>query len=196
MTPTPQFESIPEAAVDWAPPPRTSSRLLALAVTAAAVVGAAFSAVSTSDFMQFLDRQVHSIHCSFIPGAGVELGESGCKTVMMSPYSSYFRESVWGGVPVSVWSLAVFAFLAYRAAAIALKGNATRGEANFLFAATALPVVMSLIYGYLSLVQVGATCKVCIGIYASSATVFSTPGTIQVRCNIHTSMTATIVVDP
>ncbi len=172
MTPTPQFESIPEAAVDWAPPPRTSSRLLALAVTAAAVVGAAFSAVSTSDFMQFLDRQVHSIHCSFIPGAGVELGESGCKTVMMSPYSSYFRESVWGGVPVSVWSLAVFAFLAYRAAAIALKGNATRGEANFLFAATALPVVMSLIYGYLSLVQVGATCKVCIGIYASSATVF------------------------
>lgn len=147
----------------------------------AAVVGAAFSAVSTSDFMQFLDRQVHSIHCSFIPGAGVELGESGCKTVMMSPYSSYFRESVWGGVPVSVWSLAVFAFLAYRAAAIVLKGNATRGEATFLWAATALPVLMSVIYGYLSIVQVGATCKVCVGIYASSVTVFALAFILRMR---------------
>ena len=138
----------------------------------AALVGATFSAVSTADFMQFLDRQVHSIHCSFIPGAGVEMGESGCKTVMMSPYSSFFRESVWGGIPVSVWSLAVFAFLAYRAGVMVLRGTAKRSEASFLLAATALPVVMSLIYGYLSVVQVGATCKVCIGIYASSAVAF------------------------
>src|SRR5438552_2739972 len=66
-----------------------------------ALLGCIFAAVSTSDFIQHLDRQVHAIHCSFIPGAGKEIGESGCRTVMMSPYSSFFRESVWGGVPIS-----------------------------------------------------------------------------------------------
>src|SRR5438094_4434548 len=73
----------------------------------ASLAGCAFAAMSTSDFMQHLDRQVHAIHCSFIPGAGSELGESGCRTVMMSPYSSFFREAVWGGIPISLWALAV-----------------------------------------------------------------------------------------
>lgn len=169
MTPNPSFEPLPQT-VDWEQQHHTSSpRLLCLGLLLAAMAGALFSAVSTSDFMQFLDRQVHSIHCSFIPGAGAELGESGCKTVMMSPYSSYFREALWGGIPISLWSLGVFAFLAYRAGAMTWRGTSTRGEANFMVAATALPVVMSLIYGYLSMVQVGATCKVCVGIYASSA---------------------------
>src|ERR1051326_3071523 len=54
----------------------------------AAFMGLLFAAVSTSDFISHLDRQVHSIHCSFIPGAGAEIGESGCRTVMLSPYSS------------------------------------------------------------------------------------------------------------
>jgi uncharacterized membrane protein len=180
VTPTPTFEPIPRSASQWAQPPR-ASRLASTLLLIAALVGATFSAVSTSDFMQFLDRQVHSIHCSFIPGAGVEVGESGCKTVMMSPYSSYFRESVWGGVPVSVWSLAVFAFLVYRAGVMAWRGSTTRGEATFLLAATGLPVMMSLIYGYLSVVQVGATCKVCVGIYASSVAVFGLALIVRVR---------------
>ncbi len=50
-----------------------------------ATLGFIFACVSTSDFMQHLDRQVHAIHCSFIPGAGKEMGDSGCRTVMMSP---------------------------------------------------------------------------------------------------------------
>src|SRR2546430_1665760 len=64
-----------------------------IATTAAALLGCCFAAVSTNDFMQHLDRQVHAIHCSFIPGAGKEMGETGCKAVMMSPYSSYLREN-------------------------------------------------------------------------------------------------------
>ncbi len=172
MTPNPpSFEPIPDP-INWEAQPTSSPRLLSLLLLLAAGAGAVFSAVSTSDFMQFLDRQVHSIHCSFIPGAGAELGESGCKTVMMSPYSSFFRESLWGGIPVSLWSLAVFAFLAYRAASMTWRGTSTRGEANFMLAATGLPLAMSLIYGYLSMVQVGATCKVCVGIYGSSAAAF------------------------
>jgi uncharacterized membrane protein/protein-disulfide isomerase len=138
------------------------------AVAAFAALGAVFGLVSTADFMQHLDRQVHSIHCSFIPGAGAELGDSGCRAVMMSPYSSFFRESLWGGIPISLWAVATFAFLLYRAAVLALRGTATRAEANFLFAATALPVLMTLIYGTLSMVKVGATCKVCVGIYLCS----------------------------
>jgi uncharacterized membrane protein len=145
---------------------------LALAV-GGALLGCIFSAVSTSDFMQHLDRQVHAIHCSFIPGAGKELGESGCKTVMMSPYSSWFRESYWGGVPVALWSLATYAFLLYRAALLLWRKKASRAETTFLLAAAGLPMFMTLVYGYLSLAKVGATCKVCVGIYLSSLLVFA-----------------------
>lgn len=144
-----------------------------LIVTAAgSLLGCVFSALSTSDFMNHLDRQVHAIHCSFIPGAGKELGESGCKAVMMSPYSSFFRESVWGGVPVSLWALATFAFLAYRAGVLLWRGKPSRTETRFLLAATVLPVLMTVIYGILSVAKVGSTCKICVGIYLSSAMVF------------------------
>jgi len=141
-------------------------------VAAFGVLGAIFSAVSTNDFMRHLDRQVHSIHCSFIPGAGAELGESGCRTVMMSPYSSFFRESLWGGIPVSLWSLATFAFLAYWALMLAFKRSPSRAEAAFLLAGTGLPVAMSLLYGALALFKIGATCKVCVGIYVASLGAF------------------------
>ncbi|HEY3448213.1 MAG TPA: vitamin K epoxide reductase family protein [Myxococcales bacterium] len=141
-------------------------------VAAFAALGAVFSAVSTNDFMRHLDRQVHSIHCSFIPGAGAELGESGCRTVMMSTYSSFFRESLWGGIPVSVWSLATFAFLVYRALVLALRRSATRAEASFLWAATGLPLAMTVIYGALAVFVIGATCKVCVGIYVASVGAF------------------------
>src|SRR5262249_27296464 len=68
----------------------TESKPWFFATAGAAVLGATFAAVSTHDFITHLDRQVHSIHCSFIPGAGQQLGESGCRTVMLSPYSSLF----------------------------------------------------------------------------------------------------------
>lgn len=150
----------------------TATRGPLIVTVIGALLGSVFAAVSTSDFMQHLDRQVHAIHCSFIPGAGKELGESGCKAVMMSPYSSFFRESFWGGVPVSLWALATFAFLVYRAGLLLWRGKPSRAESTFLLAATALPVLMTLIYGYLSVAKVGETCKVCVGIYLSSALVF------------------------
>src|SRR5438067_2026056 len=77
-----------------------------------ALVGALFAGVATYDFVQHLDRQVHAIHCSFIPGGGAELSGSGCQAAMMSPYSSVLRTHIWGGLPVSLPGLAVFAFLA------------------------------------------------------------------------------------
>ncbi len=123
--------------------------------------------------MQHLDRQVHAIHCSFIPGAAKEIAESGCRTVMMSPYSSFFRETLWGGIPVSLWALAVFAFLTYRAGLLAWRGRASPGETKLLLAAAGLPVAMSVIYGVLSVYKLDVLCKVCIGIYAASAICFT-----------------------
>ncbi len=136
---------------------------------AAALFGAIFSGVSTADFISHLDRQVHSIHCSFIPGAGAQIGESGCRTVMMSPYSSLFRDSMWGGLPISLLAFAVFSYLVYRAVDLALSDDVTKRHTMFLVAATILPVFMSLIYGYISSSIIGTICKLCAGIYICSA---------------------------
>ncbi len=137
-----------------------------------ALIGALFSALSTSDFMQHLDRQVHAIHCSFFPGAAKDIAESGCRAAMMSPYSSFLREMLWGGIPISLWALVVFAFLAYRAGLMWWRGHTSSGETKVLLAAAGLPVAMSVVYGALSIYKLGALCKVCIGIYAASAVCF------------------------
>ncbi|WP_242335172.1 MULTISPECIES: vitamin K epoxide reductase family protein [unclassified Anaeromyxobacter] len=158
------------------PPPgrRAAFPRAAVAVAlAGALLGAVFAALSTSDFMQHLDRQVHAIHCSFLPGAAKDVAASGCRTVMMSPYSSLFRESLWGGIPVSLWALAVFAFLAYRAALLLWRRQASAGDAKVLLAAAALPVAMSVLFGAVSIFLLEAVCKVCIGIYAASALCFA-----------------------
>lgn len=134
-----------------------------------ALLGAAFAGVSTADFISHLDRQVHSIHCSFIPGASPQLGESGCRTVMMSPYSSLFRDAMWGGLPISLLAFAVFAYLIYRSADFALRDSVTKRDTGYLVVATLLPVLMSVVYGYISTSIIGSVCKLCVGVYASSA---------------------------
>jgi uncharacterized membrane protein len=137
-----------------------------------ALIGALFSALSTSDFMQHLDRQVHAIHCSFLPGAGKEIAESGCRTVMMSPYSSFFRELLWGGIPISLWAMAVFAFLVYRTALMLWRGRTSSGETTVLLVAAGLPVLTSVVFAAISVHELDALCKICIGIYAASAICF------------------------
>jgi uncharacterized membrane protein len=141
----------------------------AFAVAASALAGAFFSGLSTSDFINHLDRQVHSIHCSFIPGASAQLGESGCRTVMMSPYSSLFRDSMWGGLPISLLAFAVFAYIVARALSFGLRPSLTKKETKYLLLASLLPVLMSLIYGYISTVKIGTVCKLCAGVYITSA---------------------------
>ncbi len=152
------------------PPRRSGAARPFLAFTvAAALLGAVFAAVSTGDFISHLDRQVHSIHCSFIPGAGAEIGESGCRTVLLSPYSSVLRAQLWGGLPISLLALAVFAYLVMHAARPLLSSAPfTKHDSLYLVAAAALPVVMSVLYGYISVTRVGAVCKLCVGLYATS----------------------------
>lgn len=138
---------------------------------AAAVAGCFFSGWSSYDFIQHLDRQVHGIHCSFIPGVTKAdlTGSSGCAVTMMSPYSSILRSTVWGGIPISLGGFSVFAWLLYRGLDILLqRRERERGTTGFLALGAVLPFMTSLGMGWLSIVELGAACKLCIGIYLSS----------------------------
>ena len=138
----------------------------------AAAAGLFFAGFSTHDFVQHLDRQVHDIHCSFVPGITDAQAdpESGCALTLMSPYSSVMRKAVWGGIPVSLAAMSVFAYLLFRGLDLVVNQRLRSQTATvYLVAATGLPVLTSLGMGYLSLVELDAACKLCIGIYASSA---------------------------
>lgn len=142
-----------------------------IVVLLAAAAGFVFAAFSTHDFINHLDRQVHSLHCSFVPGlaAADASGSSGCHVTMMSPYSSFLRSMIWGGVPVSLPAMAVFAFLFFWALKLWLAGQQRdSGRTGFLFLATLLPFATSIVMGIISFATLGAACKLCIGIYASS----------------------------
>ncbi|MBW2461312.1 MAG: hypothetical protein JRH11_06670 [Deltaproteobacteria bacterium] len=144
-------------------------------VFVAAVAGGVFSSVSTYDFVAHLDRQVHGIHCSFLPGIdrADASGATGCHVTLMSPYSSVLRTSVWGGIPVALPGISVVAFLAFAALFLGLRRRSHDVKsAWFLVAATALPLLTSVGMAYLSLVTLGAACKMCIGIYAASGVAF------------------------
>lgn len=139
-----------------------------------ALFGALCGGISSSDFISHLDRQVHSIHCSFIPGAGAEIGENGCRTVMMSPYSSVLRETLWGGLPIALLAVAVFAYLVMHTGRLLLsKQPITKNETLYLVAATLLPVLMSAIFAYIAVNKIGAVCKTCVGIYIASGIAFA-----------------------
>ena len=146
----------------------SSGRWAPAILLVAALVGVFFAGRSTSDFVAHLDRDVHAIHCSLSPGAVATVGHSGCRAVMLSPYSSFFRADLWGGLPVSLWAIAVFAFLAYRAAHLVARGRPTREEGAFLIAATLLPCLMSVVYAHIAINRVGEVCTTCTGIYIAS----------------------------
>ncbi|MFN7143011.1 MAG: vitamin K epoxide reductase family protein [Myxococcota bacterium] len=141
----------------------------------AAAAGLFFAGFSTHDFVEHLDRQVHSIHCSFIPGLTNPdaSGSSGCHVTMMSPWSSVFRSAIWGGLPISLPAMSVFAFLLFRGVDLLVNRRSDeRGPRVFLVAAASLPLVTSLFMAYISLVELDAACKLCIGIYVSSIVAF------------------------
>ncbi len=146
------------------------SRIFGVGLLLAALVGLVFASASTLDYVQHLDRQVHELHCSFAPGL-VEPDEesTGCQVTLLSPYSAVMRTSLWGGLPISLPAMAVFAFLAFRAIEVLGAEPARRRTAATLaLVTTAVPVIASCVMGYLAFTKLHAACKLCIGIYASS----------------------------
>ena len=150
---------------------RCRPRGFTVLVGVGALLGLLFASVSTYDFVMHLDRQVHDVHCSFVPGlSGTHAGESGCQVTLVSAYSSVFRDSIWGGVPIALPAMAVFAFLLVFAAELVITRRERDVRATgFLALATGLPALTSMVMAYLSLVRLDAVCKLCIGIYISSA---------------------------
>jgi uncharacterized membrane protein len=135
-----------------------------------AVLGLLFATYSTSDYAAHLDRQVHAIHCSFIPGAEPSSDEANpCKAALFSPYSAIFRQTYWGGIPISLGALGCFAFFAGLAMYLLLAPTRASRRSIELFALTALaPLGASLVMFGISLTELHAFCKLCVGIYTSS----------------------------
>jgi uncharacterized membrane protein len=151
-----------------------SSRLLIAVVLVAALLGFGFAAASTFDFAAHLDRQVHTLHCSFIPGLSSSnpASSEGCQLTLMSPYSSLFRTSYWGGIPVSLPAMSMFAAIAALAALILLTHAELDHSALFsLLLLASIPVAASLVMGSIAAFKLHAACKQCIGIYSSSTVV-------------------------
>ena len=140
-------------------------------VVAAALLGAVYSALSTHSFILRLDGQTHAVACAILPGD--TSSSTGCVTAMLSPYSSVFRTSMWGGIPISLPSLGVFAFIAGFAAWVGLKKDRDRIHTGFLWLATLLPVLTSGFFAFISATKLGEFCSTCIGIYIASGLAFA-----------------------
>jgi len=135
-------------------------------------LGLLFSAVSTYDFVAHLDRQVHGLHCSFLPGIAAPdvSGATGCHVTMMSPYSSVLRESIWGGIPITLPAMAVFAFLLFWGLSLWLNQRLADTRATgFYVVASLVPVVASLGMATVAVRELETFCKICVGIYVASA---------------------------
>src|SRR5215472_5650267 len=94
-----------------ASPAPSGAKKFAILAAAAAGLGFIFAAYSTYDYALQLDRQLHAVHCSFIPGLAASTdADNPCKTALFSPYSALWRATFWGGIPISVFALGAFAF--------------------------------------------------------------------------------------
>lgn len=151
---------------------RRSPRGPAALALAGAVLGITFSAYSTADYAEHLDRRVHDLHCSFVPGAQATAEAEACRSAMYSPYSALFKEDLWGGVPISLFGLGAFVFLATFALYLVLAGSrAPRRAVSFYGWVGITPLLVSVAMFTISITRVGALCKTCVGIYAASVVV-------------------------
>lgn len=146
------------------------ARTIAILVTAAAVLGLVFAAYSTYDYAQHLDRQVHAVHCSFIPGAPASHeADNACKAALFSPYSAIFRATYWGGVPISLFAVGAFSFFAaFGAYLLAKREGVPRVAYAFLGIVGLSPLVASIVMFLISAIKLHSFCKLCVGIYVAS----------------------------
>ena len=136
----------------------------------AALLGLTFGSLSSLDYIQHLDRQVHDVHCSYVPGLGAEQSaDNACRVAMYSPYAALFRDRFWGGVPISLFAVGAFGFFAAFALYLLLGGRAAPRRALLFFAVFAVtPLLASILMGTISALKLGHFCKTCVGIYVSS----------------------------
>jgi len=134
----------------------------------AALFGVFAAGTSTSDFVTHLDGQTHAVQCSILPAGAAVVGASGCKSAMYSVYSSFFRTSLWGGLPVSLLAMGVFSFFAAFSLKQLLRPSNLRRAGLLLVVASLIPVATSVIYAVIAGTKLGTFCQVCIAIYTAS----------------------------
>jgi hypothetical protein len=145
-----------------------SAKESAAIAAAAAALGLIFAGYSTYDYAQQLDRQVHAVHCSFIPGAPVSTeADNACKTALFSPYSALFRATWWGGVPISLFAFGAFTFFVGFGLYLALGARGSRAYSFYAVAGLA-PFGASVVMFFISALHLHVFCKLCVGIYLSS----------------------------
>jgi len=147
-----------------------SPRLPAAAALAASLLGLTFAALSSVDYTKHLDRQIHDVHCSYVPGLGAEAtADNACRVAMYSPFAALFRDKYWGGVPIALFAVGSFCFFAAFALYLLLAGRTAPRRAPLFFALVGVtPLLASILMGTISALRLGHFCKVCVGIYVSS----------------------------
>jgi protein-disulfide isomerase len=144
-------------------------RIFAWIGVAGALWGLVFAGISTLDYASHLDRGLHDLHCSFIPGADASVSGEGCRVALNSPYSALFKQNLWGGVPISLFALGCFCFLLGHALSIALSNRRTTRQGGLLYALLAIsPLCVSAVMFSISWFELGTICKTCAGIYVAS----------------------------
>lgn len=145
------------------------TRVSALVALAASLLGLLFASYSTFDYAEHLDRRLHDMHCSIIPGAAPTDSADACRAAMYSPYSALLKETYWGGIPISLFAMGAFTFLAGFALYLALAGQrAPRKAIGFFGLVSLTPLLASLVMLTISVTKLGSFCLVCVGIYISS----------------------------
>jgi uncharacterized membrane protein len=145
-------------------------RVFGLIGLVGALWGLLFAVVSSMDYASHLDRSLHDLHCSFIPGVEAMGDSEGCRTALNSPYSALFKQRLWGGIPISLFGVGCFAFLLGHAAYITLRGErASRAAGLLYFGLACSPALVSVVMFSISWFELGSVCKTCMGIYIGSA---------------------------
>jgi uncharacterized membrane protein len=152
---------------------RAASKVPAVVALVACALGLVFAYNSTSDYASHLDRQLHDLHCSFIPGAGTSDEAEGCRAALYSPYAALLKDDYWGGIPISLFALGAFSFFGGFALYLLLAGaRAPKSAVVFFAAISSTPLVVSLVMLGISLSQLGTLCQTCAGIYGASFLLF------------------------
>jgi hypothetical protein len=146
-----------------------NSRLPGTLALIGSLLGLLFASYSTMDYAEHLDRGLHDVHCSIIPGAPATSEAEACRAAMYSAYSALFRESLWGGIPISLFAMGAFAFLAGFSLYLLVSADTAPKSAVVYFAAVSVtPLLVSLVMLTISVTKLGHLCKTCVGIYISS----------------------------
>jgi uncharacterized membrane protein len=149
------------------------SRLRTPAVlgAAASLLGLVFAAYSSVDYAAHLDRRLHDVHCSLVPGLTTGADEENpCRAAMYSAYSALFRGSYWGGIPIALFALGAFSFfLGFSVYLLAAGPRASRKSLAFFGVTGVTPFAVSVVMFFISVTKIGSLCKTCVGIYLSSS---------------------------